>query len=307
MYSSLYYEGEFYKNSDIKLLFSSVKGDFEFNIDAAENSVDWLNEVLRISNLYDKLLLTKHKKKLLRIFDKLKIKNIERLFALSKNIRKKLFDDLDQYEKNILLRFNRMLMDEVYLKSPPREYIDESFGTETLDYNKISTQNNISGISIAIIVWPKEDIFIHKWAELLDKEKYHEFYHKESTRKYYDWRLDLKLPGPNNRFNPGELSLDNGEINNVIVILESALSKMKKMKEQMISSVKISMNKENDSPFIEIEMSEGNVSMKFWIHSKTYRLCRSLTIENAEELLSVFKLADDTARKTHSEWILLNA
>ena len=156
------------------------------------------------------------------------------LVILTNDIRQKSFDDLNDNERSMLIRFNRYMLDSIYnfmtyqCVDPQRETIDTF-----LNHNIIYKRINVSGIDIEI-----------------------------ALSKNFSWYLSIKVYGPDKKFTPAERSFNERERDDLVSILESALKKMKTLKEQKISPIKIPLNEKGANPFIEIESSE-TVSLKF--------------------------------------------
>ena len=65
MLSSTYYVDEFYLKKSIESFCKIISNDIDVIIGAKKNTIDWLNEILKLPNLYDDFLLKKYKRKLI--------------------------------------------------------------------------------------------------------------------------------------------------------------------------------------------------------------------------------------------------
>lgn len=109
------------QNKDIRRLCQTIKDEgYEFTaIKTPENTVDWLNEILQLPDLFDKVV---DRKPNLALTDE-----ITKLKDQTEKNRKRVFKDLKLAEQNAIRKLNRLLIELTYpLETPKGTVIDDT-------------------------------------------------------------------------------------------------------------------------------------------------------------------------------------
>lgn len=108
--------GEFVPPLTIEKLCKVINDDsYDFTLKTTINTIDWLNELLKVSNFYDILLIKKPNINF--------SKNIKDLFGKNKDYRNKSFSFLNNAEQNNIKRLNRLLLKKTYPKETPKNHL----------------------------------------------------------------------------------------------------------------------------------------------------------------------------------------
>ncbi len=124
----IFYVGEFTKQGkDIVSLCTEIKGAQYDSVTIAKDTLDKLNEILKLPALYDKI---KEKKPDFANQPRLK-DEISRLEVLTKDFRKKLFPDLNSEQQSLLIRLNRLSLEAAHPDVTP---ITDTFTLQRLSF-----------------------------------------------------------------------------------------------------------------------------------------------------------------------------
>jgi hypothetical protein len=107
-----FYYFEFSKHYNITKLCNTIKADINLSLNAHENTLEWLNELLKFPNYFDNI----NKK----IQDKRFSKEIDVLLEATKNIRKKKFTELNYNSQKDIIKLNRLLLEHYYPYRTPK-------------------------------------------------------------------------------------------------------------------------------------------------------------------------------------------
>jgi hypothetical protein len=112
--SSNFYANEFKGKFMIDGLCDAIKRDgYNISLNTPNNTIDWLNKLLKVVNFYDEL----NKKKQEIGFSE----DIKELVKKTENYRNnKKFSDLKNEEQNTIKRLNRLLLEETYPDNTPK-------------------------------------------------------------------------------------------------------------------------------------------------------------------------------------------
>jgi len=135
---------EFKGEYSVEKLYRAIKADgYNISIKAPENSLEWLNDVLKVPDLQGKIL---EKKEMLMYTPETK-----KFAHLTIRYQSKRFEALSQEEQNNIMRFNRLLLESLYEKNCPKaKYIIavkvKSFcnDEEKKDYLETRKKDNLS-------------------------------------------------------------------------------------------------------------------------------------------------------------------
>jgi hypothetical protein len=103
---------EFEKDYSITALCSAIKKDMSISLNAKENTTEWLNELLKIPNLYEKF----NKKIEVAGFSQ----EIDTLIERSKDSRNKKFSELNIDSQKDIVKLNRLLIGHYYPHTTPK-------------------------------------------------------------------------------------------------------------------------------------------------------------------------------------------
>ena len=110
--SSKFQEKEFKKSFTIEKLCEVINRDqYNISLNVPTNTIEWLNDLLEISNFYKILCLKKPNISL--------SKDIVDLVEKTEEYRNKSFSELGDYNKCRIKRLNRLLLEDVYPKETP--------------------------------------------------------------------------------------------------------------------------------------------------------------------------------------------
>lgn len=116
--SSDFSVGAFKLPLTIEMLCKAIVDDnYNVSIHALINTIDWLNELLKVPDFYDIL----HTKKPNINFSQ----SINGLVDKTKDNRNKNFSDLKNEEQNTIIRLNRLLLEETYPRKTPKSQGDK--------------------------------------------------------------------------------------------------------------------------------------------------------------------------------------
>jgi len=108
--------GEFIPPLTIEKLCKVINDDsYDFTLKTTINTIDWLNELLKVSNFYDILLIKKPNISF--------SKNIKDLVDKTKDYRNKSFSFLNNAEQNNIKRLNRLLLKKTYPQETPKNHL----------------------------------------------------------------------------------------------------------------------------------------------------------------------------------------
>jgi hypothetical protein len=107
-----FYAIDFAAYYDIKKLCNAIKTDINLALNARENTVEWLNELLKVPNLYEKLMATKHANNFSQ--------QINNLITHSINYRNKNYLELNSDAQDAIIRLNRLLIEHFYEENTPK-------------------------------------------------------------------------------------------------------------------------------------------------------------------------------------------
>jgi len=105
---------EFIPPLDVSALCNSVSDVCSVYLSSPINTIDWLNELLHLTDLYKIMIKEKVRPKYTN--DILKIER------KTKHYRKKKYDELNEEQQTNIVRFNRLLLEETFPKETPRSY-----------------------------------------------------------------------------------------------------------------------------------------------------------------------------------------
>jgi hypothetical protein len=108
----LFHSFEFQKDYTIATLCSIIKRDIHLSTEAKENTIEWLNELLKIPDLSEKLNNMTHEKSL--------SKEIDTLLESTKDFRNKSFSELNLDKQKDILKLNRLLIEHLYPTQTPK-------------------------------------------------------------------------------------------------------------------------------------------------------------------------------------------
>lgn len=108
----LFYAFEFEKNYHVKSLCDVIKADISPSLKAPDNTLEWLNELLKEPNLYEELFKKKQKAEFSQ--------EIDTLIELTKHFRNKRFSELDNDSRKDIIKLNRLLLEYIYPHLIPR-------------------------------------------------------------------------------------------------------------------------------------------------------------------------------------------
>ena len=130
------------QKKDVQTLCNKIKSEgYEFGtIDASENTIDWLNRILELYDLSDKITAKKPK---LTLTDE--IKKLKEQIARS---RKGLFADLKDDEKKAIKRLNRLTIELAYPQETPK--IDKLSGIAFIKGVKPTQLTKLGILSVPI-------------------------------------------------------------------------------------------------------------------------------------------------------------
>jgi len=103
---------EFENEYPVMNLCNAIKKDIIISLKAKENTIDWLNELLRVPNLYEKF----NKKTETAGFSQEMITLIEN----TNNLRNKSFSELDYDSRRDIVKLNRLLLEHFYPLITPK-------------------------------------------------------------------------------------------------------------------------------------------------------------------------------------------
>ena len=108
---------EFKGSFTVDKLYKAVKADgYNLSIKAPENTLEYLNEILKVPNFFDKVLEKKE------IF--MYTPEIKDFVHLTRRYRSKNFQNLDVDEQNNIKRLNRLVIENLYAQEAPKaQYI----------------------------------------------------------------------------------------------------------------------------------------------------------------------------------------
>jgi hypothetical protein len=131
------------------------------------------------------------------------------------------------------------------------------------------------------------------------------FYNKEIEKldNKIVWRIDIIIPGPDNRYKAGKVSFDSTDW--LISSFENAYQKMRVLENQSFSgeySNTIADCIEEDWPsermtgaMVDVKASNGQIQMLFWVTSGTFRFSRCLTLTDVNNGINLLKAAKQKA------------
>lgn len=108
----LFRVSEFEEHYDITQLCSAIKEDISISLNANENTVAWLNELLKIPNLYEKF---NKKIEVARLSQE-----INTLIEHTKDLHNKRFSELDNDSQRDIVKLNRLLLEHFYPGKTPK-------------------------------------------------------------------------------------------------------------------------------------------------------------------------------------------
>lgn len=112
--SSDFSVGDFKPPLTIERLCNAIVNDnYNISIQAPINTINWLNELLKIASFHD---ILREKKPSINFS-----KNITDLVDKTKDYRNKNYFDLNNDEQNNIKRLNRLLLEETYPQGNPEE------------------------------------------------------------------------------------------------------------------------------------------------------------------------------------------
>ncbi len=111
---------------------------------------------------------------------------------------------------------------------------------------------------------------------------------KHEKRVY--WRIDIVLPGPNNRYNAAKTSFFSSDWFKLINIFEKTYNKMYFLENQSFSGEYSTIGELCGAKF-EVKASNGQISMLFWVSSGTFMFSRLLTSAEVSDSLNLLKSA----------------
>jgi hypothetical protein len=103
---------EFANENHIMNLCNAIKEDIIISLNAKENTITWLNELLKVPNLYEKF----NKK----IEVSKSSQEITTLIEHIKNLRNKRFSELDNDNQKDIIKLNRLLLEHLYPSKTPK-------------------------------------------------------------------------------------------------------------------------------------------------------------------------------------------
>ncbi len=105
------FQGAFRENR----LYSAINADINISLNTPENFLKWLNELLKVPNLYEELYE--------KIHDARFSKEIDMLVEKTKDFRNKRFSELNNDRQKDIKRLNRLLLEHFYPgKTPKRKW-----------------------------------------------------------------------------------------------------------------------------------------------------------------------------------------
>jgi hypothetical protein len=108
----LFRYAEFQEGYIVADLCSKIKEDIRLSLKARGNTTKWLNELLKVPNLYEEFNG--------KIQDKRLSKEIDALLENTKDIRNKRFSELNNDRQKDILKLNRLLLEHLYPFQTPR-------------------------------------------------------------------------------------------------------------------------------------------------------------------------------------------
>jgi hypothetical protein len=110
--SSDFYLADFEGTYNIEKLCSAIKADIRLSLKAQENTVEWLNELLKVPDLYEKL----HRK-----IQRTRLpEEIKTLLEETRDFRYKKFSELNSDKQKAIKKLNRLLLEHLYPKITPK-------------------------------------------------------------------------------------------------------------------------------------------------------------------------------------------
>jgi hypothetical protein len=103
---------EFEKRYSITRLCSAIKADISLSLDAHENTIPWLNELLKTPNLYEAF-----NKKIQAAGSS---QEIDALIERTKDLRNKAFPELNVDNQKNIVKLNRLLIEHLYPQRTPK-------------------------------------------------------------------------------------------------------------------------------------------------------------------------------------------
>ncbi len=111
--SSDFCDSEFEPPLTVETLCNTISTDnYSISLNASNNTIDWLNELLKVPDFYDKLKTKKPNVKF--------SKDITKLDSETKGYRNKNLSDLNNEEKNNIKKLNRAILEETYPQVTPK-------------------------------------------------------------------------------------------------------------------------------------------------------------------------------------------
>jgi len=108
----LFFGFEFANESQIMNLCNAIKEDIIISLNAKENTIAWLNELLKIPNLYEKF----NKKTEAAEFSQ----EINTLIEHTNDLRNKRFSEIDNNSQRDIVKLNRLLLEHLYPGKTPK-------------------------------------------------------------------------------------------------------------------------------------------------------------------------------------------
>jgi len=103
---------EFQKDYTIATLCSAIQADIHLSLEATENTIEWLNEFLKVPDLYERFNEKINNRRLSR--------EIEALVNNSKNFRNMKYSELNNDRQKDIIKLNRLLLEHLYAGQTPK-------------------------------------------------------------------------------------------------------------------------------------------------------------------------------------------